>query len=95
MKLLEETKKQQPRAKSVDLPRYAAGVPIDQRKAILIEMRIARPVGAPQPMLDIGSTLGLGQRAQMVGSGYPLAQLFEPFAAEDRSKLRLAEQKAL
>ena len=31
----------------------------------------------------------------MVGSGYPLAQLFEPCAAKDRAKLRLTEQKAL
>src|SRR6266446_2607585 len=46
-------------------------------------------------MLDIASALGLAQRTQMVSRGYPLAQLLEPRAAEDRPKLRLTEQKAL
>ena len=58
-------------------------------------MRVARPIGAAQTMLDIASALGLAQRTQMVSRGYPLAQLLEPRAAEDRPKLRLTEQKAL
>src|ERR1700730_957606 len=95
MQFLEETEQQQPRAERIDLARYAAGVQVDQRKAIVVEMGVARPIGAAQPMLDIGSALGFAQRAQMVSCSYPLAQLFEPCAAKDRPKLRLTEQKTL
>src|SRR6267142_4546646 len=75
MQFLQEAEEQQPRAESVDLSRHAAGVAVDQRIAILVEMRVARPIGAAQPMLDIGSAFGLAQRAQMVSRSYPLAQL--------------------
>src|SRR5207245_1947361 len=79
----------------VDLSRHASGVPIDQRIAILGEMRVVFPIGPVQPMLDVGSTLGFAQRAQMVSRGYPLPQLLEPRAAKNRTELRLTEQKAL
>src|SRR6266436_1949677 len=95
MQLFQKAEEQQPRAESIDLSRHAAGVAVDQRIAVLVEMRVACPIGAAQPMLDIGSAFGLAQRTQMVSRGYPLAQLFEPCAAKDRAKLRLTEQKAL
>src|SRR5262249_46219242 len=91
----QEAEEQQPRAESINLSRHAAGVTVDQRIAVFVEMRVIRPIGAAQPMLDIRVAFGLAQRAQMISRGYPLAQLFEPCAAEDPPKLRLAEQKAL
>src|SRR6266478_4751650 len=66
MQFLQEGEEQRCRAESFDLSRHAAGVAVDQRIAILVEMRVARPIGAAQPMLDIGSAFGLAQRAQMV-----------------------------
>ena len=95
MQLLQEAEEQQPRAEGIDLPRHTAGMLIDQRKAILGEMRIAFPIGAAQPMLDIGLGLGFAQRTQMISRRYPLPQLLEPRAAEYRAELRLPEQKAL
>src|SRR5262249_31948753 len=95
MQLFQEAEEQQPRAESINLSRHAAGVTVDQRIAVFVEMRVIRPIGAAQPMLDIRVAFGLAQRAQMISRGYPLAQLFEPCAAEDPPKLRLAEQKAL
>src|SRR5215468_10754658 len=74
MQLFQEAEEQQPRAESIDLTRHTASVAVDQRKTILVEMRVARPIGAAQPMLDISSALGLAQRAQMVGRSNPLAQ---------------------
>src|SRR6516164_8792357 len=46
-------------------------------------------------MLDIRSTLAFAQGTQMISSGDPLPQLFEPRATKCCAELRLTEQKAL
>jgi hypothetical protein len=46
--------KEKPRAQSVDLTRHPSCMAIDQREAILGELRIAFPIGPAEPVLDIG-----------------------------------------
>src|SRR5215472_5167524 len=95
MHLLQEAKQQQPRAQGIDLARDTSCVPIDQWKAILGKLRVAFPIGAAQTMLNIRFGLGFAQRPQVVSRCYPLPQLVQSRAAEDRTKLRLPEQEAL
>ena len=95
VQLLEKSEEQQARAKGIDLTRHPAGMTINQRETVLGELRIAFPLGAAQPVLDIGSGLAFAQRSQMIGRGHPLPQLFEPRAAEHGAELRLPEQEAL
>lgn len=70
-------------------------MPIDQRKAVLRELRISFPISPAQPVLDISPGLGFAQRPQMIGRGHPLPQLLEPGTAENCAELRLPQQEAL
>src|SRR6185369_1431924 len=93
VQLLKKSEEQQARAEGIDLARHPAGMPIDEGKAILGELRIAFPIGAAQPVLDIGFGLAFAQRPEMIGGGDPLSQLLEPRAAEHSAELWLPEQE--
>jgi hypothetical protein len=62
---------------------------VDQWKAIVGKMWITFPIGPPQPMFDISSTLAFAQGTQMISGGDPLPQLLEPGVTKCRAELRL------
>jgi len=86
---------QQAVAERVDPPRNSRGEGVNRVEGPGLEPGIFAPTHVPQPMLDVGLSLGAVHRSQVIGRGYPLAQLLELGALHQQAQLGLAHQKAL